>query len=77
MNEPTIKKFPTEIFGYPFSGQSDDFKKAINDQCCFYIDGTCKNPAKVNQQPKWVFVASDIEGILVTHLSRLLFVLTD
>ncbi|MDR2064805.1 MAG: hypothetical protein LBP85_03745 [Prevotellaceae bacterium] len=46
MNEPVINKFPTEVFGCPYTGQSAKLQSAIGQQYCKFIKGTCIKPRK-------------------------------
>jgi hypothetical protein len=46
MNEPPIEKFPTEVFGYPYTGQSEKLHFALQQQYCRFIKGTCIKPRK-------------------------------
>lgn len=46
MNEPTINKFPTEVFGCPYEGQPEKLQSAIQQQYCKFIKGTCIKPRK-------------------------------
>lgn len=46
MDEPTIKRYPTEIFCHPFVDQSTEAKKALQQQYCIFIGGTCTKPRK-------------------------------
>jgi hypothetical protein len=46
MNEPIIDKFPTEVFGCPYTGQDKKLKSALQQQYCKYIKGTCIKPRK-------------------------------
>lgn len=43
---PMIKKFPTEVFGYPYTNRHSDTLEAINAQYCHYVKGECKKPRK-------------------------------
>ncbi len=46
MNEPVIKKYPTEIFCHAFTDTSNKAKKALEQQYCSFIKGTCVKPRK-------------------------------
>ncbi len=46
MDEPIIKKIPTEIFSYPFTDKSNQASQALREQYCRYISGTCTKPRK-------------------------------
>lgn len=46
MDEPIIKKFPTEIFCHPFNDKSEEAKTALEQQYCSFIKGTCVKPRK-------------------------------
>lgn len=52
MNKPDIKKFPTEIFGYPFCDHSIKARQALNDQYCPFLNTECKKPRKSEPQIK-------------------------
>lgn len=44
--EPTIGRFPTEIFGHPFVDHGDDAKRALDNQTCPFLSEICKKPRK-------------------------------
>lgn len=46
MPEPTIKKYPVEIFGYPYTNQNEIAQKARSEQYCPFLKGECKKPRK-------------------------------
>lgn len=46
MKEPEIKKFPTEVFGCPYTGKPDELHAAMQQQYCKFIQGTCVKPRK-------------------------------
>lgn len=46
MNEPSINKFPTEVFGCPYIGQPTRLQSAIQQQYCKFIKSTCVKPRK-------------------------------
>lgn len=46
MDEPIIKKYPTEIFCHPFTDKSDEAKTALEQQYCSFLKGTCTKPRK-------------------------------
>jgi len=46
MNEPIIGKFPTEVFGCPYAGQTEKLKSALKQQYCKYVKSTCIKPRK-------------------------------
>jgi Restriction endonuclease NotI len=46
MKEPNINKYPTEIFGYPFTEHSEAAKAALKAQFCPFLKGECKKPRK-------------------------------
>lgn len=46
MDEPTIKKYPTEIFCHPFVDNSEEAKKALQQQYCSFLKGSCAKPRK-------------------------------
>lgn len=46
MDEPTIKKYPTEIFCHAFVNNSEEAKIALQQQYCAFIKGTCTKPRK-------------------------------
>lgn len=50
MKEPTIKRFPTEVFCHPYSIRTQTVKNAIAEQYCRYLGKTCVKPRK--SQPK-------------------------
>jgi len=46
MNEPIIRKYPTEIFCHAFVDNSEDAKTALQQQYCSFIKGICTKPRK-------------------------------
>jgi hypothetical protein len=46
MDEPIIKKYPTEIFCHPFTDKTDQAKTALEQQYCSFLKGTCTKPRK-------------------------------
>src|SRR3989344_6014003 len=46
MEEPDIKRFPTEIFGHPYNDKSTEAKKCLDGQWCPFINDICKKPRK-------------------------------
>lgn len=46
MKEPTIEKFPTELFCHPYKGQESQLRSAMQQQYCKYMRGTCVKPRK-------------------------------
>lgn len=46
MDEPIIKKYPTEIFCHPFNDNSVTAKTALEQQYCSFLKGTCTKPRK-------------------------------
>lgn len=46
MKQPNINKHPTEIFGYPFTDNSDEAKRALSAQFCPFLNSACKKPRK-------------------------------
>lgn len=52
MNEPKVKKHPTEIFGYPYTDNSKEAKDALENQYCKYLNDTCKKPRKSEPEIK-------------------------
>jgi hypothetical protein len=46
MEEPIIKKYPTEVFGCSFTGQEQKLKSALKQQYCRFINSTCVKPRK-------------------------------
>lgn len=52
MPEPRIKKFPTEIFGYPYSDVSQKAQRVRNQQHCPFLDSECKKPRKSEPETK-------------------------
>jgi len=46
MDEPLIGKFPTEVFGCPYTGQNVKLHSALQQQYCRFIKGTCIKPRK-------------------------------
>jgi len=67
MKEPTVKKYPTEIFCHPYTNHSDEAKKALNEQYCLYIKGTCKKPRKSEPHIKVGVCSVGYKGFLGTH----------
>lgn len=46
MEEPEIKKFPTEIFGHPYNANTAESKKCLSEQHCPFLGTLCKKPRK-------------------------------
>lgn len=46
MPEPRIRRFPLEIFGFPYSDIGEIATKTRTDQFCPYLNGECKKPRK-------------------------------
>lgn len=46
MPEPIIKKYPLEIFGYPYTDRSEAAQQARAEQYCPFLKGECKKPRK-------------------------------
>jgi hypothetical protein len=46
MKKPTIKKYPTELFGHAFCDHSYKAKTALKEQYCPFLDDECKKPRK-------------------------------
>jgi len=46
MDEPKIKKFPTEIFGLPYTDLSSEAQLIRQAQHCPFLGDTCKKPRK-------------------------------
>lgn len=46
MTEPTLKKYPAEIFGYPYSVINKEVNKIRAEQHCPFLDDECKKPRK-------------------------------
>jgi len=46
MDEPVIKKHPTEVFGYAFTEKSEKSKDALSRQYCHFIKAECNKPRK-------------------------------
>lgn len=46
MMAPEIKKFPTEIFCYSFTDKSEQARKALEQQYCYFLKGVCNKPRK-------------------------------
>jgi hypothetical protein len=46
MEEPIIRKYPTEVFCHPFNDGSAEAQKALQKQYCAHINGTCVKPRK-------------------------------
>ena len=50
--EPAIGKYPTEVFGHPYTATSEAARRAREDQHCPFIGDTCKKPRKSEPQIK-------------------------
>ena len=48
--EPRVRRYPTEIFGFPFTNTKDTVTKARKRQECPFLKAECKKPRK--SQPK-------------------------
>ncbi len=46
MTEPTLKKYPAEIFGYPYSVINTEVNKNRAEQHCPFLNDVCKKPRK-------------------------------
>lgn len=46
MPEPLLKKFPAEIFGYPYTNTNDEIQNIRQRQYCPFLDAECKKPRK-------------------------------
>lgn len=46
MDKPIIQRFPTEIFGQPFTNNSKTAIEIISKQFCPYLKSECKKPRK-------------------------------
>lgn len=66
MKEPEIKKFPTEIFCYPYEGHEDDLDFAVQQQYCRYIHGTCVKPRKSDPGTKVGICSVGYKGEFLT-----------
>ncbi|MDR1022728.1 MAG: hypothetical protein LBL94_05595 [Prevotellaceae bacterium] len=69
MNEPVINKFPTEVFGCPYTGQPEKLQAAIQQQYCKFIKATCIKPRKSEPHIKVGICSLGYKGGFVdTHL---------
>ena len=50
--EPTIRKFPTEIFGHPYTEHGEAAKIDLAEQACPFLSATCKKPRKSEPEVK-------------------------
>ena len=50
--EPPVRKFPTEIFGYPYIEHGTDARQALDTQTCPFLSDECKKPRKSEPQVK-------------------------
>ncbi len=64
MKEPKIKKFPTEIFCHPYTKHTKEAKKALDEQYCAYLKGTCKKPRKSESHIKVGVCSVGYKGFL-------------
>ena len=46
MSEPLLKKYPAEIFGYPYNNLTQEAKRIRSEQYCPFLKGECKKPRK-------------------------------
>ncbi|MBE7468587.1 MAG: hypothetical protein DPW09_23030 [Anaerolineae bacterium] len=46
MPEPIIKRYPLELFGYPYTDQSETAQQVRAEQYCPFLGGICKKPRK-------------------------------
>ena len=67
MKEPKVIKFPTEIFCHPYTEHSDIAKKALKEQYCLYLKGTCKKPRKSEPHIKVGVCSVGYKGFLDKH----------
>jgi hypothetical protein len=65
MNEPLIEKFPTEVFGCPYTGQSTKLHSALQQQYCKFIKGTCIKPRKSEPHIKVGICSLGYKGDLI------------
>ncbi len=68
MEKPEIKKFPTEIFGYPFCNHSQEAKQALEEQYCPYLNDECKKPRKSEPSIKVGTCSVGYKGFSDEHL---------
>ena len=62
--EPTIYRFPTEIFGHPFTDHSQIAKEGLDKQYCPYLKDTCKKPRKSEPHIKVGMCSVGYKGFL-------------
>jgi hypothetical protein len=64
--EPPIGKYPTEVFGYPYSNRSGKAQEAFDSQYCPFLKSECKKPRKSQPHIKVGICSVGYKG---THLS--------
>jgi len=52
MAEPTLRKYPAEIFGLPYSDNSKEAKEIREAQICPFLNDVCKKPRKSDPNTK-------------------------
>jgi hypothetical protein len=60
--EPSIRKFPTEIFGFSYTEHGDDARQALEAQSCPFLSDICKKPRKSEPQIKVGVCSTGYQG---------------
>lgn len=50
--EPIIRKYPTELFGFPYTDRGIDASNALKRQYCPFLKGECNKPRKSEPEIK-------------------------
>lgn len=61
-SEPSIRRFPTEIFGYSYTEHGDDARQALESQLCPFLSDICKKPRKSEPQIKVGVCSTGYQG---------------
>jgi len=68
MDEPIIQKFPTEVFGVPYTDRSERALNAIKNQFCRFLNSECKKPRKSEPHIKVGTCSLGYKGLSNNHL---------
>lgn len=67
MEEPRIRKFPTEIFGYAYNNHSEAARNAQEAQYCHFTGATCNKPRKSEPHIKVGICSVGYRGKFLDH----------
>ena len=57
MPKPPLKKYPAEIFGYPYTNNTPEVKKTREEQYCPFLEGNVKSQEKANLTSRLEYAA--------------------